>query len=101
MLGLEKQGNIIQPRYLSMVSGSGLCYLLLSKVTEELTHELQDKVDATFPGVYYLFCVCQTLQVNSSVLLYFEKKKRRKKRKKKTCVCCSGEYFNIWNSQPV
>lgn len=76
----------------------GLCSLLLSKVTEELTQELQDKVEAVFPDVFYLFSVYQTQPVNSLIFLYLKKKEERER---KNCVCCSGEYFNIWNSHPL
>lgn len=80
----EKQASIIQPKHLSM--GSGLCSSLLSKVTEELTHELWDKIDAMFPGVYNLFCVCQTQPVNSSIFLYLKKRKEEKRERKKLCM---------------
>lgn len=76
----EKQGKIIQPKYLA--TGSGLCSSLLSKVTEELTQELWDKVDAMFPGVYYLFCVYQTQPVNSPIFLYLKQRKEEKRERK-------------------
>lgn len=66
----EKQGNVIQPKYLAM--GSDFCSLLLSKVREHWIHELWDKADEVFPGVYYLLCMYQTQHMNSPILLYFK-----------------------------
>lgn len=72
--GEAKEDNSAQiPHY-----GADRCALLLSKVTEELMHELQDHTDAVFPDVCYLFCVYQTQSVNSPIILYLEKRGRKK-----------------------
>ena len=95
----EQQGKTIQPKYLT--TGSGLYSLLLSKVTEELTRELRDKVDAVFPGVDYCAVCTEPSQWTVQSSCIWKKEKNKKRERKPPYVCCSGEYFNIWNSQPV